>query len=104
VPNVPEILKAGLFAKGSIITGIRDNVLLIPRSAIDRFDLAARTGTLFVVEYGIARRRDITSGIVNGEQVEIIAGLKKDELFVVRGAFNLKDGDRVSVASASTSK
>jgi RND family efflux transporter MFP subunit len=104
VPNIPEILKGGLFAKGSIITGTRDNVLLIPRSAIDRFDLAACTGTLFVVENGIARRRDITSGSVNGEQVEIVAGLKKGELFVVRGAFNLKDGDRVSVASASTSK
>jgi RND family efflux transporter MFP subunit len=104
VPNVPETLKGGLFAKGRIITGTRGDVLQIPRSAIDRFDLAARKGTLFVVENGTARRRDISTGSVNGEQVEIAAGLKKGEQYVVRGGFNLKDGDRVAVSGPGGAK
>jgi RND family efflux transporter MFP subunit len=100
VQNVPEALKGGLFAKGRIITGRRSSVLQIPRSAIDRFDLAARSGTLFVVDNGIARRRDISTGSVTGEQVEVLAGLKNGEQYVVRGGFNLKEGDTVSVAAA----
>jgi membrane fusion protein (multidrug efflux system) len=104
VRNVPETLKGGLFAKGRIITGRRSSVLQIPRSAIDRFDLAARTGAVYVVEKGIARKRDISTGSVTGEQVEVLAGLKNGEQYVVRGGFNLKDGDTVTVIPVSSTK
>jgi RND family efflux transporter MFP subunit len=104
VQNVPEILKGGLFAKGRIITGTRGDVLQIPRSAIDRFDLAARKGSLFVVNNGLARVREITTGSVNGEKVEILTGLKKGEQYVVRGGFSLKDGDRVSTTQVNNTK
>ncbi len=100
VPNQPEVLKGGLFAKGRIITGSRAHVLQIPRSAIDRLDLAARTGTLFVVANGSAQRREVSTGSVNNEQVEIVSGLKNGEQYVVRGGFSLKDGDRVAAAPA----
>ena len=100
VPNQPEVLKGGLFAKGRIITGSRAHVLQIPRSAIDRLDLAARTGTLFVVANGSAQRREVSTGSVNNEQVEIVSGLKNGEQYVVRGGFSLKDGDRVTAAPA----
>jgi len=104
VQNVPEILKGGLFAKGFIVTGTRNDVLQIPRSAIDKFDLTARKGVLFVVDNGVARRREITTGSVNGERVEIVSGLKKGEQYVVRGGFQFKDGDRVSVTSLNSTK
>jgi RND family efflux transporter MFP subunit len=104
VQNVPETLKGGLFAKGRIITGRRSSVLQIPRSAIDRFDLAARTGAVYVVENGIARKRDISTGSVTSEQVEVLAGLKNGEQYVVRGGFNLKDGDSVTVTPVNSAK
>jgi len=99
VPNVPEVLKGGLFAKGRIITGSRADVLQIPRSAIDRFDPAARKGSLFVTDNGLARLREIATGTVNGDLVEVRSGLKAGEQFVVRGGFSLKDGDRVAVTA-----
>jgi len=100
VRNLPELLKGGLFAKGRIVIGKRSNVLQVPRSAVDRFDLAAGKGSLFVVENGLARRRDIRTATVSGEMVEVATGLKQGEQYVVRGAFNLKDGDRVALAAA----
>ena len=100
VRNLSELLKGGLFAKGRIVTGKRSNVLQVPRSAVDRLDLAAGKGTLFVVENGLARRRDIRTATVCGEMVEVATGLKQGEQYVVRGAFNLKDGDRVALAAA----
>jgi len=104
VRNVPEILKGGLFAKGRIITGRRSGVLQIPRSAIDRLDLVARTGVIYVVQNGIAHTRSITTGSVTGEQVEVLSGIKTGELYVVRGGFNLKDGDAVMIAAANGAK
>lgn len=104
VKNVPELLKGGLFAKGRIITGRRSGVLQIPRSSVDRFDPAARTGAVYVVQNGIAHTRTVSTGSVTGEQVEVVTGLKAGEQYVVRGGFNLKDGDTVTVAAASGAK
>lgn len=104
VRNVPELLKGGLFAKGRIITGRRSEVLQIPRSAIDRFNLTARTGSVYVVQNGIAHMRAITTGSVTGEQVEVVSGLKSGEQYVVRGGFNLKEGDTVTVAATNGAK
>lgn len=100
VQNSPELLKGGLFAKGCIITGSRGNVLQVPRSAVDGLDLAAKKGTLFVIENNIARKRGIVTGTSGGDLVEVTAGLKAGEQYVVRGGFNIKEGDAVSVAAA----
>ncbi len=100
VRNVPETLKGGLFAKGRIVTGNRSEVLQVPRYAINAFDVQAKKGSLFVTENGVVRKRDITSGAVTGEMVEIVSGLRAGEQYVIRGGFNLKDGDKVAVAGA----
>ncbi|OGU00152.1 MAG: efflux transporter periplasmic adaptor subunit [Geobacteraceae bacterium GWB2_52_12] len=99
VRNVPESLKGGLFAKGRIVTGVRSKVLQVPRSSVNAFDATAKKGSLFVLENGAALKRDIQIGVVNGDMVEITSGLKAGEQYVVRGGFNLKDGDKVSVAT-----
>lgn len=99
VRNVPENLKGGLFAKGRIVTGVRPQVLQVPRSAIGSFDMQAKKGSMFVVENGAVRKRDIVSGVVNGDMVEIASGVKPGEQYVIRGGFNLKDGDKVAVAA-----
>lgn len=98
VRNIPEQLKGGLFAKGRIVTGERKNVLLIPRSAIGGLDLATSQGNINVIANGAAMRRTIKSGAASGDMVEIIEGLNIGEEYVIRGGFNLKDGDRVSVS------
>ena len=101
VHNVPEILKGGMFAKGRIVTGVRSQVLQVPRSAVGAFDTQAKKGNLFVVENSVVRKREIVSGAVTGDMVEIVSGLKPAEQYVVRGGFNLKDGDKVAVATAT---
>ncbi len=98
VKNGSESLKGGMFAKGRIVTGSRPEVLQVPRSAIGAFDMQTKKGNLFVVENGTAQLREITTGAVTGDQVEVSSGLKKGEQYVVRGGFSLKSGDKVAVA------
>ena len=100
VPNDPEVLKGGLFVKGRIATGVRKGVVQVPRPAILSWNVAARTGEVFVVDNNVARRRGVTTGAVQGALVEIPSGLRPGETVVTRGAFLLSDGDAVKVAAA----
>ncbi|HNR37525.1 MAG TPA: efflux RND transporter periplasmic adaptor subunit [Acidobacteriota bacterium] len=97
VRNEPEVLKGGLFAKGRIVTGRREDVRQLPREALQGWDVAAGRADVFVVENDTARRRSVQTGAVAGDNVEILAGLAVGNRVVVRGAFNLKDGDRIQV-------
>ncbi len=100
VPNVPEVLKGGLFVKGRIVTGGRKGVVQAPRTALLSWNVAARKGEVFVVDNNVARRRGVTTGAVQGDRVEISSGLRSGEAVVTRGAFLLSDGDAVNVAAA----
>jgi RND family efflux transporter MFP subunit len=101
VGNSPGDLKGGMFAKGRIITEVRSEVLQVPRSVIGAFDTQVKKGSLFIVENGVVRKREIVSGAVHGDMVEVVSGLKPGEQYVVRGGFNLKDDDKVAVAAVN---
>jgi len=98
VRNVPEVLKGGLFVKGRIVTGSRKGVVRVPRSALLSQDVPRRKGEVFYLDNNIARRRVVATGAIDGEQVEIVSGLRADDPVVTRGAFLLSDGDAVKVA------
>ena len=100
VRNVPEVLRGGLFVKGRIETARRRGVLLVPRASLLSWDVAGKTGDLFVAEDNVARRRAVRTGAVSGDRVEIASGVAAGELVVTRGAFNVKDGDRIGVTPA----
>jgi membrane fusion protein (multidrug efflux system) len=98
VPNPSGELKAGLFVKGRIVTGTRIGVIQVPRTALVSWDVQARKADVFVVSGDVATRRSVSTGASAGDAVEIPSGLASGDVVVTRGAFNLKDGDRVAVA------
>jgi Trk K+ transport system NAD-binding subunit len=83
------------------VTGSRRDVLLVPREALAGWDVVAKTARLFVVEGGQARTRAVRTGSVSEAGVEILSGVKAGETCIVRGAFNVKEGDRLIVATRS---
>lgn len=101
VDNVSEQLKGGLFIKGQIITGKRSGILKVPRTALLSWDVAEKKGDLFLVKEEIANRRAIQTGVVMGDFVEVTSGLSSGDQVVVRGGFNLKDGDRVNITQVN---
>jgi len=101
VENVSEQLKGGLYVKGRIITGKRTDIIRVPRVALLSCDVTGKKGDLFVVNGEIANRRTVQTGIVMEDFIEVTSGLTLGEPVVVRGGFNLKDGDRVSVTQVN---
>ena len=98
VKNDGEVLKGGLFAKGRIVTGQRPRVVQVPRAALATWDTTTRKGNLFVVAGSTAKLRAVETGTVSGDLVEIVKGVAAGEQYVIRGGFNLRDGDPVAVA------
>jgi len=61
--------------------------------------VAGGTASIYVVEKERARRREVRTGAVDGGGVEIVSGLKSGEQYVVRGAFNVRNDDRLLITS-----
>jgi membrane fusion protein (multidrug efflux system) len=101
VGNDSGLLRAGLFVKGTIVTGERESVLRVPRSALLTWDPVGRKGVLYVVNGDRVQRREVTTGASTGNDIEIAGGVKSGETVVSRGAFNLREGDRVTVANGT---
>ena len=78
-----------------IRTAERGNTLTLPRTAIRT---EANRHFVFVVEDGRLRRRDITIGISNSTQYEILNGITETDLIALPGATPLQDGVPVTVS------
>jgi len=101
VENPDDALRSGLFVKGVIVTRERSGVLSVPKGALLQWDPVAGSGVVYVIAGDRAGRREVTTGSTSTDSVEIVSGLAGGDAVVTRGAFNLRDGDRVTVAAES---
>jgi multidrug efflux pump subunit AcrA (membrane-fusion protein) len=76
-------------AEANIIIGEKPGVLLAPSAAESE-------GHVWRIDGGRARRTQVKLGIRDLLRVEVIDGLRGDDLVVVGGAELLKDGARVT--------
>ena len=85
-----------MFANVSLVIGEKTNALLIPESAL------AREGNIefvFIVQGGKAGRRRVVTGTRENAQVEILQGLRPDELVVTAGQTKLGEGTTVEITN-----
>ncbi len=101
VRNEKEELRSGLFAKALIKTGGKVQGLQVPRNALLTWDTTSNRGEILVVEGETARRRTIQLGRVEQDRVEVVNGLNEGQQVVIRGAFNVRDGDRIKVTQSN---
>jgi membrane fusion protein (multidrug efflux system) len=73
----------------------RSNVPLVPAIAVVRD--AANAAAVFVVAGEVAKRRPITTGLVDTDHVEVVSGVKAGELIIIQGLSNLRDGTAITV-------
>ena len=95
VDNTIGQLKPGMFAKVNIPVEVRENVVLIPRSAL--IGSQKEQSSVFVVdENNTGQRRQVKLGLSQGDIVEV-DGIDDGDRVVVAGQFSLKSGDLVRV-------
>ena len=79
--NPDEELRDGMSATAEIVIDRRENVLLIPNRAMQ--GTLAQPWVKVVAEDGRTERRDITVGLSDGIDTEVLSGLKEGEKVVV---------------------
>lgn len=97
-------VRPGMSARAEVHVESSENALAVPLQAV-LYDEDAEGGSeqayVFVIEEGVARRRDVTLGLSSDTDMEILTGLAENET-VISGPFrtlrHLRDGESVSTS------
>lgn len=98
VPNEELLLRPGMRAEFSIVTGSRENVMSIPRAAVQG-DVASRF--VYVKDYDLEHafvKVPVVLGEENHEFVEVKKGLLPGDEVVTKGAYSLAFAGKGSVS------
>ncbi|MCB1598815.1 MAG: efflux RND transporter periplasmic adaptor subunit [Lysobacterales bacterium] len=87
-------LRTGMFGRVRIVYDERADALVVPRSALVGDD---KDASVFVVEDGTAKRRQVRLGYADGGQVEVVDGMSEGEQVVTLGQAALRDGSKVQI-------
>lgn len=94
LPNPDFRLESGMFARINIIEYESKDALLVPQHVVVEEDESKK---VFVVENSRALGKPVTTGIINGDMVEVTGGLSDGDVVVTEGFYALKDGIKVDV-------
>lgn len=87
-------LSPGMFAGVRLVTDVRPDALIMPKRALSLESLA---DSVFVVEDGVAYRRNITLGYEEDDRVEVTTGLDRGDRVIVVGQDGLTDATPVQI-------
>jgi RND family efflux transporter MFP subunit len=93
----PRGLRSGMSAETNIITQVHDGALLAPTEAIDE-------QAVWIVKGARAEHRTISIGLRDLLRVEVLEGLRKDDLLVVAGQEGLTPNARVAISMRAPDK
>lgn len=92
VNNAAGRLRAGMFAQGEILTGVRQEAIVLPVSAVYRGAAPGQESYVYVVEGGKAVRRTVQIGRETDSRLEIAAGLKAGDVVIAEQRLELAEG------------
>jgi RND family efflux transporter MFP subunit len=97
VPNPGGKLKAGMFAKGRLITGIKSMAIVLAANAVWR--RSGQAPFVFVVDNNLARKREVELGREDSSGIEISRGLRSGDTVILEQNLELADGVPVAPRS-----
>jgi len=95
----PANIRPGAFVQIDIVKETHPGAIVLPREAIIR---ELQKSHVFVADGSKAVRRDVTLGIEEGTNVEVLGGVKPGEQVIVAGQGGLKDGSKIKVLSSAS--
>lgn len=98
IVDIDPALRPGMSVSADITTAKRENVLVCPLQAVGRRESFE---TVFVLKNGKVQLDTVTTGISDGQSVEVTGGLEGGEI-IITGPYKLlrtlKSGDQVKVS------
>ena len=94
VDNRTRPLRSGQFVRVRLKRRSVPGTIMVPLSAVISGE---QTKVVYVVEDGKAQPRDVELGFFQGYHVQIVSGLKKDDLLIVKGQWYVAPNQSVKV-------
>jgi len=90
------LLRSGMYANALLLIDEKKDTLLVPRDAVT---MAGDQEFVFVADGNTVDKREVTTGLANDGQIEILSGLEPGETVVTAGQPNLVDGAKIEVVN-----
>jgi len=99
--NPDYLLKPGMYAEVEVVTGIIDEVMVVPRFSaiestvmerIDGQDQVVKNFYVYTIEKGIAKQNKLNVRYVNHKSIAVDDGISVGDTLVVAGQNSLRDG------------
>ncbi len=97
VDNANRQLKPGFFAQGAILTELEENVVAVPEQAVSTL---AGVSSVYVIKDGVVRQQNVRLGAREGTLLEVLSGLKGDEILAASNLNELVSGIPVITGEA----
>jgi RND family efflux transporter MFP subunit len=98
VPNPDGVVKPGMFARVSLLLGSQQDVVVIQRDALLERD---HVREVYIVRDGVVQVRQVEVGVVSGNLVEIVDGVREGETVIVSGQDTVAEGEQVEPVPAT---
>ena len=92
VDNPDLVLRPNTFGEVSLEVNTHENALVIPQKAVLENKYVFR-----IKDNNRVERVELTLGLQNSDQIEVVSGLKEGDLVVVEGNFGLEDGTEIEI-------
>lgn len=97
IPNPGELLKTDMYAVVDLVLERRPKAVTIPRLAVERDQQGQPK--VFVTDGVSAMSRPVMLGIASGDRVEVLDGVKEGEMVIYRGQRGLVEGQQVNIVA-----
>jgi membrane fusion protein (multidrug efflux system) len=95
----PAAVRPGSFVTIDIVRETRPQAIRVPREAVVR---ELRDAAVFVASGGRnAQRRAVTTGLEEGDWIEIVSGVRAGEQVIIAGQGGLKDGSPIRILQST---
>lgn len=94
VDNADRSLMAGMYVIVDLVLERKANAIVIPKRAVLTVD---NTPTVFVTDGVVAIAKEVTSGIAEGNRIEIVHGVEEGELIITKGNRGLVDFQEIQI-------
>ncbi|HYE11905.1 MAG TPA: efflux RND transporter periplasmic adaptor subunit [Patescibacteria group bacterium] len=95
IDNPPSTIKGGMFAEVKLILNKVENCVLVPLTSLTE---EAGKKYIFLLKGDRAAKTEVTAGMFNDKEIQIIKGISVDDTIVIKGQDFLKDGSTVVVS------
>lgn len=92
LPNRNGELRAGMYGRAAIVTGVHPGALTVPVGAVQ---ISNGRAFVYVVQGDKVQRREVRVGVDGEDWLEIVSGLQPEEEVVSAGLEGLSDGSQV---------